>query len=87
MKWNTTTQEQCYIQYIAARVRRLSGAPVALSAVVMGLEACHCNGCRLDLVRMAKASDADLMHDIHKYLDRETGELTDGFRPRLSARQ
>lgn len=43
----------------------------------------------LDLARMAKADDANLMHDIAgiaRYLDRDTGELRDCFVPRFRLR-
>lgn len=58
--------------------------------LLMDLEACHSNGCPLDLSRMAASQrDFDLVHDvagIHRHLDRATGKLGELFRPRFAAR-
>jgi len=57
---------------------------------MMDLTICHANGCPLDLERMAKASDPDLVHDvwgIAKWLDRKTGRLTGVFWPRFARSQ
>jgi len=53
----------------------------------MDLAACHANGNPLDFERMAKANDGNLGHDlfgIRRFLDRNTGKLTDCFVPRFS---
>jgi hypothetical protein len=59
-------------------------------SLMMDLEACHSNGCSLDLISMHEAaSDFDLVHDvggIRQHLDRETGQLRDFFMPRYAAR-
>lgn len=55
----------------------------------MDITACHKNGCPLDLEKFLKAPKPDFGHDlcgIVKYLDRNTGELTDHFHPRCSAK-
>jgi hypothetical protein len=58
-------------------------------STMMDLEACHCNGCPLDLQALLDAeSDADLVHDvagITRHLDRDSGTLVNYFRPRYSA--
>ena len=54
----------------------------------MDLTVCHLNGNPLRLADMAEASARDVAHDvfgIRRYIDRETGKLTDFFTPRFSA--
>lgn len=53
----------------------------------MNLAACHVT-CPLDLEKLANADDFTLAHDvfgIDAHMDRETGHLTDLFRPRCAA--
>lgn len=55
--------------------------------VTMDLTACHSNAVPLDLARLLKASDADILHDvvgIMNHIDRSTGKLLDHFRPRYA---
>ncbi|MFW6046809.1 MAG: hypothetical protein ACOCP4_03355 [Candidatus Woesearchaeota archaeon] len=55
---------------------------------VMDITACHCNGNPLDLKRFLESEDFDFMHDfmgIHYHLDRETGQLKNGFLPRFAS--
>jgi hypothetical protein len=52
--------------------------------VVMDLTACHANGCPLDLTGLLNTGPARFGHDIYGimwHLDRETGELRNGFVP------
>lgn len=75
---------------IVERYERLIGvANVDRLSTMMDLEACHCNGCPLDLISLLEAAgDADLAHDvagITRHLNRETGRLEDYFRPRYAA--
>lgn len=54
----------------------------------MDIAACHCNGCRLDLNKFLNIDKASFLHDIVGItinLDRTTGKLTSGFRPRSAA--
>lgn len=57
-------------------------------SLMMDLEACHCNGCPLDLISLHEvATDFDFLHDvggIRRHLNRETGQLQDHFRPRYA---
>jgi hypothetical protein len=51
----------------------------------MDITAAHRNGCPLDLERMLGFDDFSLAHDvsgIHRYIDRNTGRLTNCFCPR-----
>lgn len=54
---------------------------------LMDIEACHCNGCCLDLEKLLKAKADTFGHDvfgIRRFIDRSTGELTDCFLPRCA---
>lgn len=53
----------------------------------MDIVATHCNGNPLRLADLLAADDFNLLHDVSKiarHLDRDTGKLTDHFRPRFS---
>lgn len=55
--------------------------------ILMDLEACHSNGCQLDLNKLLNAPDSDFGHDIfgiRRHMDRSTGQLKDCFLPRCS---
>jgi hypothetical protein len=93
IKWEATKREHELIREIVKRAGEISTAhtldfnPLDFS---MDIEAVHCNGCRLDLESILKASDSDFGHDIfgiRRYIDRDTGKLTDCFVPRCAARE
>jgi hypothetical protein len=55
----------------------------------MDLEATHCGGCELDLMRLLEARDGDFSHDIggiRRHMDRTTGQLGGCFQPRFKLR-
>lgn len=89
---NATREERDIILGIMRRFEDLVGDDLEVNrlATMMDLEACHCNGCPLDLEGLRDLSrDVDLVHDvagIGRYLDRETGKLTSAFTPRYAAR-
>lgn len=88
-----TEEEADLIDRIADRAYEWSQGipdipPVTKLNLAMDLTACHAhpNGCRLDLTGLLEADQGDFNHDvfgIHRFLDRETGELTHQFVPRL----
>jgi hypothetical protein len=56
----------------------------------MDLNACHCNGCPLNLRGLLEADESDLLHDlagIRRHLDRRSGKLGDCFSPRYATVQ
>lgn len=58
-----------------------------LRGIEMDLCACHANGCRLDLQKMLKADDFNLLHDIrgiNRHISHDTGELMNHFLPRCA---
>lgn len=89
---NATRAEREVILGIVRRFEDLVGDDLEVNrlSTMMDLEACHCNGCLLDLEGLRDLSrDVDLVHDvagIGRYLDRETGKLTQAFTPRYAAR-
>lgn len=83
-----TREERRIIMDIAKRFARVVGEDleVDMLGIIMDIEACHCNGMPIDLVALLEAPrEEDLIHDvagIGRYLNRETGKLEQGFRPR-----
>ena len=68
--------------YFQATKKRLSKLEF-----IMDIAACHSHGNPLRLEDLAQADDFNLAHDVFgitRYLDRDTGKLTDCFRPRFS---
>lgn len=58
--------------------------------LLMDIEACHCNGTKLDLKKLMSFDNSNFSHDvfgIRKHLDRNTGKLRDGFRPRCAVKE
>lgn len=71
----------------AAAVRRANGPKMDRAEVHMSLVACHLNGCRLDLDKLSRADDFNLLHDvlgIDRHISRETGKLMNCFLPRCA---
>ena len=57
--------------------------------MVMDLDACHNNGCPLDLDALLAAPEFDFIHDtmgIREHINRETGKLEHCFLPRYASR-
>lgn len=57
--------------------------------MAMDLIACNANGCPLDFQRLLDADGLNFIHDvagIARHMDRDTGQLTDCFRPRHTRR-
>ena len=57
--------------------------------ITMDITACHANGNPLRLADLLAADDFNFFHDIGgiaRYIDRDTGKLTDLFSPRFTAR-
>jgi len=89
--WNLNTRDETNITKIVDRAFDLcvqQGVPTGEKINLrMDLIATHNNACRLDLVKLRKASDFDFMHDvlgIGRHINRETGELDNFFWPRCA---
>lgn len=93
ISFKVTGAEQALIERIADRAALLAArarVPFDHTARVMDLTATHCNGCPLDLKRMAEADDFNLAHDVYgiaNHLDRDTGRLSPKFLPRFARGQ
>jgi hypothetical protein len=91
INWSATKTEMQIIERISARAVKLAkkaGVEIHKIDFLMDLEACHCNGCRLDLDKLEAFPDSDFGHDvfgIRKHIDRSNGKLRDCFIPRCVA--
>ena len=82
---NTTRDDCRAIARIASRANHM-GIDRPRLDLIMDLEAAH-HVCPLDLDRLVDAPAGDFGHDISGiivHLDRETGDLVGGFRPRYA---
>ena len=93
IKWAATILEADLIHKIANRALELAEkagvAGYEKQTLMMDLEACHCNGCPLELEKLLAARDGDFGHDVFgiaRKMNRETGELTDCFLPRYAVK-
>lgn len=74
-------------QRACAMAKRIGGFNYAYQTALMDIEACHCNGCELDLQKLLDAPDGDFGHDvfgIRRFIDRRTGKLGGCFLPRCA---
>lgn len=83
VKFDATIEELEIIAQIVVRID--SYIPVkSVMDRMMDIEACHCNGCRLDLNKLLNLNRISFLRDVAGItvgLDRTTGKLTNGFRP------
>ena len=92
MKFSKTKKEMALIRKIANRavtMAKKAGVQYHQMDAEMDISACHNNGNALKLQELLQSDDVNFGHDIfgiRHYLNRETGELTDCFVPRFSAR-
>jgi len=88
IKWNTNASDFRLIVAIAQRIEKdIKGYPDKRQTILMDLQACHENGCRLDLTGLLAADPLDFRHDvlgIRQHINRSTGQLEDGFIPRYA---
>lgn len=87
IKWNCTTEELALLTKIAKRVHEeFPNYPDSHRTIIMDLNACHSNGCPLQLAELLTADRFEFTHDIYgirKAINRTTGKLTeDCFTPR-----
>ena len=88
MNWTTTKSDSDLIARIGDRAAELFGEAVSQADVEMDIQACHLNGCVLDLPKLLAATNFNFTHDIGGIganLDRTTGQLLDCFLPRCAA--
>jgi len=90
VRFDCTKQESQLIAIIVKRFLKLAKLPASRSLDLnMDVTACHVNGCKLDLERLAAADDFNLAHDvagINRHIDRSNGKLMNCFLPRFSCK-
>jgi len=88
VEFKTTKEESALISKIADRaVEQGIATKKQRIDVIMDLEACHSNGCPLDLQKLLDFPNFDFNHDIggiNRHLDRENGKLKNCFCPRCA---
>jgi hypothetical protein len=88
--WKCSKEDFTLILAVAMRVQKeYPEYPDKQSILLMDLQACHGNGCPLDLEGMMHADRLDLMHDvlgIRRHINRDTGKLEGCFEPRYAKR-
>lgn len=91
IRFKATKQELLLIREIALRAHEMAkeiDRDYPIQDAMMDIEACHSNGCTLNLTKLASAPSFDFSHDvfgIYRHIDRETGKLGDCFVPRCAA--
>jgi hypothetical protein len=92
INWTLSANDFAVIVKIAERATALAKRLHVVypeETILRDLQACHANGCALDLEGLLAAGDGDFGHDvfgINKHLNRETGKLEGFFIPRLASR-
>ncbi len=86
IKWNASEFELSQILKIVERYEKeFSESGITKTQLIMDIEACHCNGCPIDLCALLHATRYEFSHDVAgivNHIDRTTGNLRDGFEPR-----
>lgn len=84
IKWEANEEEKKWMEAIVAKAGDIGMAKLE---IMMNLEACHCNGCPLDLEGLAGANLFDIVHDIcgiANHIDHLNGKLDGRFLPRFA---
>ncbi|WP_336764353.1 hypothetical protein [Asaia sp. VD9] len=93
VNFDVSTADRAIIRKISTRAIKLieglnlSSKLPSRTDIAMDITATHANGLPLRLSDMLGADKFDFLHDIagiSKHLDRETGKLTEHFRPRFA---
>jgi hypothetical protein len=90
INFETTKQETRLINQIVTRYFRGANErhlDFDRIAVTLDLKATNANGCPIDFKKLLESDDFTFFHDVYqivRYLDRETGKLTNNFLPRCS---
>lgn len=85
---DVSQEDRCYIEAIVARAKKRHPGEFDSTSLEMDICATH-NTNPLRLAELLKAGDGDFFHDVYGIrtnIDRRTGELTDHFLPRFTAR-
>lgn len=92
INWKCTKKDFTLIAAIARRAQKDFPDQIQTDddyrTVLMDLNACHSNGCPLDLQKLLDAPSPDFGHDvfgISRFVDRTTGKMSVKFSPRCHA--
>lgn len=88
IRFDSTPKATKTIHKIAARYVR-EFPSIDLISLAMDITAVHLNGCSLNLDDLLVAELGDFGHDvggIARFIDRETGQLTECFNPRYACK-
>jgi len=87
VNWGANEAERLLFAEIAKNV--CDDLRLDVLSIMMALEACHCNGCPLDLEGLKAAGKADAIHDVAGIVvnvNRNEGHLENHFVPRFAAK-
>lgn len=83
INWKISDKDFNLIVQIAERIEKeIPEYPDDRRTIIMDLNACHSNGCPLQLAELLAADRFDFTHDIfgiRKAINRTTGKLTEDF--------
>ncbi len=85
-----TMEVEGQIMRRAAKMVERLGTHYPNMDIIMDVDACHSNGCPLQLQALLDAEDHDFAHDIfgiRQHINRRTGQLMNCFLPRYAACQ
>ena len=91
IKWTThrgTMEVEAEIAKRAVLMAKKHDIPYRQMDAVMDIDACHSNGCALNLGELLTADDFNFAHDvfgIRENIDRKTGQLQNCFLPRYAS--
>ncbi len=86
INWYTTIEEIKLINEIVKRSIKHFGINSKMT-MMMDIQVCHLNGCKLDLQGLLDSNDKDFSHDIlgiKYHIDRNNGKLYGDFTPRYA---
>jgi len=87
ISWDISAKDFDLILMIVIRVTKIVPVKERMN-VLMDVQACHCNGCKLNLDELLKSDKRNFLHDIagiSKNINHETGKLDNHFWPRFAA--
>jgi hypothetical protein len=90
LNFKCSKEEHKQIITIAKRAIKLSeknDITYSMTDCIMDITATHCNGTKINLKKLIEFNDSNFGHDVYgirRYIDRNTGKLTNNFLPRCT---
>jgi len=85
VRFEATEVEAVIINKIVDRNCREYVSSISKLGLMMAIEACHCNGSKLDLEGLLNSDSKTFRSDIlgiHENIDKTTGKLKNGYTPK-----